>query len=362
MKKSIILYFIYLSFGDIFYYQSLLAKDIKYQFKKNIKKVSKEQIPGIYWILDNMPESHLDSISLDFLLENSEVAYKARNNTPWGKGIPDKIFFEYVLPYSNLNERIDDWREDFYDRFHPMVKNLPSAYSASALLNQKIFNELGVIYSTERLKADQSPYESIETGTASCTGLSILLINACRSVSIPARFVGTPMWYNNSGNHSWVEIWDNKWHFTGAAEPTGDSLNIVWFSDFANNAIKTDMKYGIFAATWAATDKYFPLSWMPDNRDYYAIEVTDRYKTDDIQFNLVPIRICVLDSMGKRKKVTVGITFGNDFQQGISKDESFDANDHLIFMIPRNQRFVLETTNQKIENIADEEKLIKIKL
>jgi hypothetical protein len=69
--------------------------------------------------------------------------------------------------------------------------------------------------------------------------------------------VGTPLWYNNSGNHSWVEIWDDGWHFTGAAEPTGDKLNDVWFLDLASNAVEGDMTYGIFAATWGKTRYIF---------------------------------------------------------------------------------------------------------
>ena len=43
------------------------------------------------------------------------------------------------------------------------------------------------------------------------------------------------MWHNFSGNHSFVEIWDDGWHFTGAAEPTENRLNEVWFSDLAYN-------------------------------------------------------------------------------------------------------------------------------
>src|SRR6478752_4758171 len=48
---------------------------------------------------------------------------------------------------------------------------------------------LKVGYSTERRAANQSPSESRESGKASCTGLSILLSDACRSVGIPARLV-----------------------------------------------------------------------------------------------------------------------------------------------------------------------------
>ena len=49
-----------------------------------------------------------------------------------------------------------------------------------------------------------------------------MVIDACRAVGVPARFVGTPLWADKSGNHSWVEVWDKGWHFTGAAEPAGD--------------------------------------------------------------------------------------------------------------------------------------------
>ena len=39
-------------------------------------------------------------------------------------------------------------------------------------------------HARKRPKPDQSPYESIDAGFASCTGLSVLLIDACRSVGV----------------------------------------------------------------------------------------------------------------------------------------------------------------------------------
>ena len=148
---------------------------------------------------------------------------------------------------------------------------------------------------------------------ASCTGLSILLIDVCRSVGIPARFVGTPSWYNNSGNHSWVEIWDGEWHFTGAAEPTEDRLNESWFEDLASKAEKGSDKYGIFAATWEHTDIYFPMDWLPGVKQYNAIDVTNRYKSSLVDDQFVPIRIRALDSSGNRQQVKVIIYGENNF-------------------------------------------------
>ena len=167
-----------------------------------IDLVPNNQKKGMRWLLKNMDKDDKSLLSASFLVDNCNYAYEGWHNTPWGS-VDDSLFFEYILPFSSLNERRDNWRQDFYERFFPIVKNAKSAYEAAAILNNNIFEMVGVTYSTKRPKADQSPYESIEAGLASCTGLSFMLIDACRSVGIPARFVGTPMWYNNSGNHSW---------------------------------------------------------------------------------------------------------------------------------------------------------------
>jgi hypothetical protein len=176
-----------------------------------------------------MPERDLQQLSSDYLLGNVQYAYKAWEESPWKDQISKDLFFNNILPYVSINERRDNWRQSFYEKFKPLIEGIDSPGLAAATLNQKIFPLLKVKYSTKRKKADQSPFESMESGLASCTGLSIMLIDACRAVGIPARFVGTPLWSDGSGNHSWVEVYDQGWHFTGAAEPAGDALDKAWF-------------------------------------------------------------------------------------------------------------------------------------
>ena len=125
-------------------------------------------------------------------------------------------------------------------------------------------------------------------------------------------------------------IWDGEWHYTGAAEPTEDRLNESWFEDLASKAEKGSDKYGIYAATWEHTDIYFPMDWLPDVKEYNAIDVTNRYKSSLVDDEFVPIRIRALDSSGNRQQVKVIIYGENNFtKQGFSKDETCDANDHL---------------------------------
>lgn len=247
------------------------------QLRRALDSVPDGQAEGLRFLISYMPDHDLQALSADFLLNNVNFAYRAWNETPWKDRVSKEIFLNDVLPYACINERRDDWREDFYTRFKPLVAEAQSPSEAAVLLNQEIFKKLNVCFSRKRPKADQSPYETIEAGMASCTGLSILLIDACRAVGVPARFAGTPQWTDQSGNHSWVEIWDGDWHYTGAGEPVGDTLDQAWFSDKVCTAQRDHRLHAIYATSFKPTGQSFPLIWQQDVDDIYAVNVTDRY-------------------------------------------------------------------------------------
>jgi hypothetical protein len=235
-----------------------------------------EQRPGLAFLLANMPERDLTSLSRRFLLDQLAYAYRARAEAPWSKAVPEELFFEEVLPYAHVNERRDAWRRDFYDRFMPLARKCRSPGEAAMKLNQEVFRVLGVKYHpTKRPKPDQSPYESIDAGYASCTGLSVLLADACRAVGVPARFAGTPLWNDRSGNHTWVEVWDREWHFLGAAEP--GPLDATWFAGKAAKADATKAEQRIYAASFRRGDLSFPLVWDRKIRYVAAVDVTKFY-------------------------------------------------------------------------------------
>lgn len=229
------------------------------------------------FLVDHMPEKDRQSLSLEFLRENLDLAFASRGRFPWAKTVPAELFHNDVLPYAVFDEARDPWRAQLLEIAAPIVKDARSASEAAQLLNRDLFKAIKVQYHTGRKAPNQSARESIASGRASCTGLSILLVNACRAVGIPARAVGTPMWVNQRGNHTWVEIWDGSWHFTGAGEYDPEGLNRAWFSKDAAAAKADDPRHAIFASSWKKSGLSFPLIWSPQHREVAAVNVTARY-------------------------------------------------------------------------------------
>ena len=196
---------------------------------------------------------------------------------------------------------------------------------------------------------------------ASCTGLSILLIDACRSVGVPARFTGTPLWYNETGNHNWVEIWDDGWHYTGGAEPTGDRLDVAWFTGSASKATKGHPLHAIYAVTWNETDKHFPLVWLPDVKTYGAIDVTDRYAPIQQMDMGIPVRIVVQGDDSRRisNKVFVLDSDGEIVFEGVTNTDDADANDHLTAFLQHGDSYtVVAGTFAEIIMVQEETVLV----
>ena len=307
------------------------------------------QRAGMKFVVENMPQPDLETLSASFLRENVSLAYAAAEDFPWGKKIPEDIFLNNVLPYASVNEQRDNWRKRLHDLCVPLVKDCKTSAEAAQVINQKLFKQLGVKYSKKRRAPDQGPFETIDTKVATCTGLSILLVDACRSVGIPARIAGTPLWVNKSGNHTWVEIWDGDWHFAGAAEADPKGLNRGWFVGNASQALKDAPEHAIYASSFKKTGLSFPMIWARGVDYVSAVNVTERYagRTKPVDKAKFKLSVEVFDRpVGERvvAKVTVIDPANPTFKmEGQSKDPTADINFHLSFELPTGRTYVIES-------------------
>lgn len=324
------------------------AGDNRVQLETALREVPAGQRDSMEFLVAWMQESDLRELTAERLLENVRLAHEVRGRLPWQKHIPDQIFLNHVLPHACLDEPRDPWRAEFLEKFWPLVANSTSAAEAAQILNEKIFAIVQVKYSTQRQRANQSPAESMAQGLASCSGLSILLVDACRAVGVPARVAGIPAWPNKPGNHTWVEIWDGTWHFTGAAEYDPAGLDRAWFTGDASLADPEQPRHSIYATSYAGTGLHFPLPWNRRNRSIHAENVTARYRKDQAaaagavqESETVRTFFRALDADG-RKRVAVPVEVRletpaegavAEAMQGRTRDEGKDRNDWLEFSL-----------------------------
>ncbi|MGJ8695468.1 MAG: transglutaminase domain-containing protein [Verrucomicrobiaceae bacterium] len=234
------------------------------------------------FLVEGMPERDREELSVEFLMENLRLALKAREEFSWAKAVPEGVFFNDVVPYASLDETRERWRPEFYETCSKLVKDCESTTEAAQVINREFFKIIGVHYNTGRKAPNQSPAESKKLGMATCTGLSIILVDACRSVGVPARVAGTALWANKRGNHTWVEIYDGgQWFFTGADEYDAKGLNRGWFAGDASKAVADDWRHAIWATSWRKTGDHFPMVWSLKDRSVPAVNVTSRYVKEE---------------------------------------------------------------------------------
>lgn len=340
-----------------------------------LENAPKEQQEAIAFLIVHMPARDLANLNAAFLLENVAYAYIAKERFAWGADIPKEIFFNDVLPYCVLNERRDNWRKDFYERFAKYLDGVTELRAAVDSVNKHIRDELMVDYNTQREKPDQSPYESMRQKMASCSGLSILLTDAFRSVCIPSRIAGTPNWYDNRGNHNWNEVWiDGQWYFT-EYYPSG--LNKSWFMSSAGRADEKDSLHAIYATSYKSTGMSFPLVWDSTITYVGAENVTRRYvdmymaeQHKKLRGEYVLVKVLYEDpTLDGDRRVAVNVDVfdaGGQVDGGRTLAGSHDLNDMLTFTLKKHHEYLLKyflpdgTEHQYRLLTGGEEQIVKL--
>lgn len=333
-----------------------------------LHQTPRDEQKAMAYLIAWMPQEDRDTMSLNLLKENVEYACRARTEFSWTKTLPDSIFLNEVLPYAVVDETRDSWRKDFYHRFASRVAQCADMRAAIDTINRIIPEVVGVEYNTLREKTNQSPSESIRQGMASCTGLSILLVDAFRSVGIPARFAGTAAWHDNRGNHSWTEVWiDGAWFSTEYYQPP--ALDKIWFMADAGKSVSGDHTHGIYAVSFKPTGDWFPMVWNEQSRDVHGVDVSKRYRDiyaestktimeqgthTNVTFMMFRDKQHASDS-GDRVKANVDV-FCNGMQVGGGSTAGplQDMNDALNFLLEKGHSYTFSYENSQGEKTSVE--------
>lgn len=196
-------------------------------------KLTTDERSCLSFLYEYMPLADLTDYSSAFFLKNVRMSFKAREEMPWGKNVPEILFRHFVLPVRVNNENLDDSRSVFYSELKDRVKNLPMK---EAILEVNHWCHEKVTYRPSDGRTS-APLATVRSAYGRCGEQSTFTVAALRSVGIPARQVYTPRWAHTDDNHAWVEAWaDGKWYFLGACEPE-PVLNLGWFNAPASRAM-----------------------------------------------------------------------------------------------------------------------------
>lgn len=193
---------------------------------------------------------------------------------PWSRTAPPDIEREALAPDSVFDETPGDWRPVLEKLFLPTARRCSTAREAVLAVASNMSNITGVYYSPERRTPCMSPLEALNEKKVSCTGQSILLVCALRSIGIPARPVGVFSWAHLRGNHTWVEAWfDNEWHMIEFNEK---DFNTPWVMENIGMLSPDKKEQRIWAVSTKPTGFYFPAVWN-EQLKLPAEDVTERY-------------------------------------------------------------------------------------
>ncbi len=314
------------------------------QYLKTVPPIDR---PAVSYLVSDLPYGDLLSLNPAEITENVRLALKVKKEVPWLKSVPEDVFDDAVLPHACVSEPRDSMRSVFHDRYLALSQSAHSPGEAALALNKTLFKDYKVVYDTKRLRTDQSPKETIAQGIATCTGLSIMLVDACRSIGIPARIAGIHSWPGRGGNHTWVEIWDGGWHFVGAAEPDPQGLDHAWFAADAAKAIKDRPLNAVYAVTYRQTGDHFPAAW-DDDATFNGVNVTDRYAKATAATASTRLMVDVT-WLGERVKADAQVfdaKTGAQVGSGICLGPNADVNHFFTVALPVGQRVIVKVSYQ----------------
>ena len=247
--------------------------------------------------VDDLP----DGLDLGLVGETILYALQSKIEFQYADELPIQIFRQYVLNYANANEARSNWRPLFWQKLRFLVQptdNIPSVVHTLNANMWKILSPVGqdlIYFKASSTPLVFDPMSILAFGYASCTGTAIMLVNALRTMGVPARLVGTAAWnqQRSMGNHNWVEVWYmGSWYFVEPSlsndpftppELVDDLFRdpcTRWFcgrAQFTGNLSNTTL---VFAATLEPSlhSISFPLAWEWSNRGVPGEDVSQFYQ------------------------------------------------------------------------------------
>lgn len=189
-------------------------------------KASKKVVSQPYYFYD------IDSITSEFLIKNIDHAFEVWNN-PWARSLDFDEFCEWILPYKNRTEPLQDWHNNFQHEFswvYEKVSDTCGPVEVCRIINNdlqnRFFNLHNIDVRTEKLPL-LGPNSLLFRMQGECPDMVNMGCYALRSLGVPVSSDFTPNWPTSNGRHFWNVVYDknkNPVQFLGAAKNPGEEI------------------------------------------------------------------------------------------------------------------------------------------
>jgi hypothetical protein len=102
------------------------------------------------FLWDNMPAFDQPNAKTYFddgiVVPTVDISLSVKANTttyPWAADVSRDLFFDYVLPYANVNEARTNWRALLSNKISPLVANSKTLRQAADAVNAGLWGVLG---------------------------------------------------------------------------------------------------------------------------------------------------------------------------------------------------------------------------
>ncbi len=241
-------------------------------FVQTLRSADGEERTCLAFLLANMPDRDVLELEPGYLLEDVRLACRARRTSPLAAGVPEDVFLDYVLPYAAADESRDPWRADFYERFRDIALRSASVEDAVIRLSRETVLQFRLIYADKHIRKPLfGPRRIIERGLVSCGEASLMLVDACRAVGIPARLAVLPRYRGKAGGHIWVEVWDSgRWRHIVAYDPS--LLDKTWLASLLASMFPEGGRNLIFTPCFRRTGIRAMSRW-----DCLFVDISENY-------------------------------------------------------------------------------------
>ncbi len=275
----------------------------------------------------------------------TEGARPAAPLPDWDEEIPSEVREHALTPDRVLDEEPCDWRPLLRPLIHPAVQGCRSAREATLAIASRMTELTGIYYDQGRRKPCMNVQEALAEKKVSCTGQSIALVCALRSVGIPARAVGVLTWNHVRGNHTWVEAWfEGGWHMVEFNEK---DFNTPWVME-AVGMLNPAMPVQRIVAQQPGGRMYFPTVWNlgsgirgEDVTERYLALAREWYATNGVPADRQKLMVDIHPRGDEARHVLLEDEAGQEIARAALPTRTDDMRRFATLLLPREGRFFL---------------------